>query len=140
MRHDESTLTGMFTFRGKKMKTTSAWTAAGCVLMALTSGFANAQDTTFTLVNNTEFTIYSVYFWPVGTSDTGTDQLGQDTIGSGSSYRFEPEYMGRCRYHIRVVRAESGQETRWSNVDLCRVSRLTLHFDYTEGQLQSRLD
>ena|GEM_PF-4647297 len=122
------------------MKTTSAWTAAGCVLMALTSGFANAQDTTFTLVNNTEFTIYSVYFWPVGTSDTGTDQLGQDTIGSGSSYRFEPEYMGRCRYHIRVVRAESGQETRWSNVDLCRVSRLTLHFDYTEGQLQSRLD
>lgn len=122
------------------MKTTSAWAAAGCVLMALTSGSANAQDTTFTLVNDTEFTIYSVFYWPVGTSYTGTDELGLDTIESGSSYRFEPEYTGRCRYHIRVVRAESDQETRWSNVDLCRVSRLTLQFDYTEGQLQSRVD
>lgn len=42
------------------MQTTSTWAAMGCLLMAMASSAANAQNTAFS--NNTQFIVSEVYF------------------------------------------------------------------------------
>ena len=44
------------------MQTTSTWAAMGCLLMAMASSAANAQNTAFRLINNTQFIVSEVYF------------------------------------------------------------------------------
>ncbi len=116
------------------MKTSRMWAATGCLLTGLSAATVEAQDTTFTLVNNTEFTVRSVFIWPVTDGYRGPDRLGSDTIGSGRSYRFSPDDE-ECWYNIRVMMMDTNDEFRSNSVDLCSLNKLTLYYDYQEGNL-----
>lgn len=120
------------------MKTSRMWAAAGCLLAGL-SASVEAQDTTFTLVNNTEFTVRSVYIWPVTTDYRGPDRLGTDYIPSGRSHTFRP-LDDECRYNIRVTLTDSDDEFRTNGVDLCGLRKLTLYYDYEERDLRASVD
>ncbi|MGI4842128.1 MAG: hypothetical protein ACRYF7_02320 [Janthinobacterium lividum] len=120
------------------MKTSRMWAAAGCLLAGLGAS-VEAQDTTFTLVNNTEFTVRSVYIWPVTTDYRGPDRLGSDYIPSGRSYAFRPE-DDTCRYNIHVTMTDSEDEFRTDSVNLCELRKLTLYYDYQERDLWASID
>lgn len=116
------------------MKTLRMGAATAFLLTGLNAGTAKAQDTTFTLVNNTGFTVYAVYIWPVASDYRGPDRLGDETIDSGGSHTFRPEH-DECLYNIRVTLRDNGEELRRNHVNLCRLSTLTLHYNYLDRNL-----
>lgn len=111
------------------MKTSKVWAATGFLLTTLTSGTLNAQSARFTLVNDTAFTVHSVYYWPSDSDYRGPDRLGDETIDSGDSYQFSPNH-DECRYNIRVTLERGEYEKQWTNVNLCTLNTLTLHYSY----------
>lgn len=97
-------------------------------MATLAGGMAHAQNTAFSLANDTEFTVYAVYIWPSDSRYRGPDRLGDDTIASGRSYTFVPT-DGECTYNLRVRLAHE-QEQRWDNVDLCQLTTITVHYNH----------
>jgi hypothetical protein len=116
-------------WRRIKMKTSRVWAATGLLLMTLASGTLHAQSATFTLVNDTAFTIYSVYYWPSEWTYEGPDRLGDKTLASGESYEFSPNH-GKCRYNIRVTLETGDYEKQWNNINLCTLNTLTLSYSH----------
>jgi len=116
------------------MKTNGVKLTAAFLLSILTGGIASAQDPSFVLANNTGFTVYSVYIWPTGDASPGPDRLGNATISSGDIYAFMPE-DDACRFNIRVTLAETDDVKQWNNVNLCRMSTLTLNYNYLDQNL-----
>jgi hypothetical protein len=117
------------------MKTTGLWAAAAFLSAPLAGNIANAQDANFILANNTAFTVSSVYIWPTGSPYQGPDLLEDTTIDSGDTYPFEPD-AGVCTYNIRVV-LEAAYQKQWNGVDLCRLSTLTLTYNYLNRNLSA---
>ena len=115
------------------MKTTGFWAAVAILSAPLAGNVANAQDASFILANNTEFSVSSVYIWPTGTNYQGPDLLGKETIDSGEAYPFAPD-AGVCTYNIRVV-LQANYEKQWNSVDLCTLSTLTLTYNYLNRNL-----
>ncbi len=117
------------------MKTSSALAATGFLMMTLASGTLHAQSSAaFTLVNDTAFTVYSVYYWPSNRQQQGPDRLGDRTIESGDSFEFSPNH-GECRYNILVTLQGGEYERQWSNINLCTLSTLTLGYSHVTQTL-----
>jgi hypothetical protein len=115
------------------MKTHRVWAATGFLLTALASETSQAQNTFFTMENDTHFTVYAVYIWPSDKASTGPDRLGADTIDSGQSYAFQPT-NGDCTYNVRVV-LDAAPAKRWDDVDLCALTTLSLHYNFMNEEL-----
>jgi hypothetical protein len=111
------------------MKTRQLWIAIGILLSVLTGAPAHAQDPSFTLVNNTGFTVYSVHYWPVTSSSRGSDRLGRNTISSGDTHDFYPDDEA-CVYNVRVALEGRNEERQWNDINLCRLVTLTLNYNY----------
>ena len=119
------------------MQTTSTWAAMGCLLMAMASSTANAQNTAFRLVNNTQFIVSEVYFWPVSDDERGPDRLGMSVLGSGETVDFGDDEGSRCRYNVLVIPRAPSNRRQWNNLNLCEVSTFTLDYNYTQRELTS---
>jgi hypothetical protein len=108
----------------------------GVLLTTLSGGTVSAQNAEFILENNTGFAVYSVYFWPSASESDyrGPDRLGDRIIPSGASHTFTPR-DGECTYDIRVTLEGGSLVEQWNNVDLCHLSTVTLHYNYTTQDL-----
>ena len=115
------------------MKTSSVGALTGFLLATLATGTANAEDTDFILANNTQFSVFYVYFWPVTDDGPGPDRLGRKTLSSGKRLQFTPR-DGGCHYNIRVG-LENDKYEEWNNVNLCNLSSVTLNYDYLNREL-----
>jgi hypothetical protein len=116
------------------MKTSRVWAITGFVLTTLSGGTANAQSANFTLVNNTGFVVYSVYYWPSERSYPGPDRLGRSTITSGESHDFNPR-DDECIYNIRITLETDGYEKQWDDLNLCDLSKFTLNYNFATRNL-----
>jgi hypothetical protein len=99
-----------------------------------TAGSAQAQSRLdFTLVNRTGYQINEVYAGPVSSSSWGRDIMGQEVLPNGRSLniRFNRS-ASTCNWDLKVV-YDDGDETEWRNVNLCSISRVTLHWDRRAG-------
>lgn len=116
------------------MKTTGVWAATAGLLALLAGAHAGAQSTSFFMANNTAYTVYSVFIWPIDARGAGPDRLGRGVIPSGDVHFFTPN-EGTCVYNIRVALQEADDETQWDDVNLCEVTTLTLNYDHMNGNL-----
>lgn len=107
--------------------------------MTLISGAAHAQSADFVLANNTEFTVYSVHFWPTVTETRGPDRLGDATLRSGATHVFSPS-DSECSYNIRVKLADNDYEKQWNSINLCKLRTFTLNYNYVTGDLWASKD
>lgn len=110
------------------METIRARLAVFFLLTAAVASSAYAQRTRFTFVNNTQFTVYSVYIWPSDEDVEGADRLGRHTIESGDTRSFAPR-NGECTYNIRVQLLNQ-EEQEWDDINLCRMETFVLQYDY----------
>ena len=103
--------------------------------LAMTTAFATAawaqakQD--FTLVNATGYDIDEVYVSPSKANTWQEDVLGDDSDGleDGASTHISFKGAGGgCIWDLKVV-FEDDDEAVWNNIDLCKVSKITLHYD-----------
>lgn len=97
---------------------------AALVLCASVVVHAGKQD--FVLVNRTGLTIAELYVSSSDTEDWEEDVLGRDVLAHGESVRITFDKRAQqCLHDIKTV-DEDGDELVWTEIDLCRATRVTL--------------
>jgi hypothetical protein len=86
-----------------------------------------AQD--FTLVNETGVEIDKVYISPHDKDDWEEDVLGKDTLPTGQSVdiKFHRDETA-AEWDLRIE-DKGGNSIEWENLNLLKISKLTLHYD-----------
>jgi hypothetical protein len=113
------------------------WLLAAAILCSPVAAWAGDQD--FTLVNHSGMEINSVYVSKHSTSSWEEDVMGRDTLGNNQSVRISFTKGERgCYYDLRVDYSVGGND-QWPNINLCRVTMITLHRD-SHGEVQARAE
>jgi hypothetical protein len=90
-----------------------------------------AQD--FTLVNRTGVEIDKVFISPHDADDWEEDILGQDTLPDGQTVdvKFDRDETS-AKWDLRIE-DKQGNAIEWENLDLLKISKLTLHYKDGKG-------
>jgi len=101
---------------------------AALAVFAPLHALAAPQD--FTLVNDTGYEIKNVYISPTSSDDWGDDVLGEDTLATGDSQEITfPEGRSQsCHWDMKVTYQDDTSH-EWKNLNLCEISKLTIHYD-----------
>jgi hypothetical protein len=84
----------------------------------------------FTLVNKTGYDISAVYVSPSKSSDWEEDVLGKDTLDDGDTWEIKFHRATKtCKWDLKVVYADDDSEAIWGGIDLCQVSKITIHYN-----------
>jgi len=106
---------------------------AAVAMLALAGASANAANQDFTLYNATGYTIDKVYVSAVGKSTWGKDVLGEDQLEDGNKVDIVfKSGTNACSYDLKVVYSDDDTAT-WSDVNLCELSKIHLHWDKKAG-------
>lgn len=106
--------------------------SALAVLSFVAPAFAGDQD--FTLVNKTSYDIASVYASPVKADNWGNDIMGKDVLADGASVNITfPHDANACHWDIKVV-YEDKETAVWNDINLCEVSKITVHWNKDTGE------
>ena len=108
---------------------------------ALTSlAFADARQD-FTLVNETGYELSELYISPSKANDWEEDVLGDDSLDDGDSKTIHFRNSGKtCMWDIKVVYAEDDSSTYWNDIDLCKISKVTLHYNKKTDKTTAEFD
>jgi len=107
-------------------------TAALCLGLQASAALAQARQD-FSLANRTGYTINELYIGPVTSKTWGPDVLGAGVLTDGREV--DIQFQGQsseCFWDLKVV-YDDGDTTEWENVNLCRISRVTLFWDRAAG-------
>jgi hypothetical protein len=126
--------------KGAKMKRITL--VLGLVILTAAASFAQTFD--FTLVNDTGYTIDSVYVSPAASSDWEENVLDAKSLDDGDKVEivFDPEYeaillsYGVDTYDLKVVYDDDSSD-EWTNLKLEDISELTLSLDDTGNGIAS---
>lgn len=88
---------------------------------------AAAQD--FTLVNQTGVEIDKVYISPHDKDDWEEDILGKDTLPTGQSVDIKFHRSETAAEWDLRIEDKEGNAIEWENLNLLKISKLTLHYD-----------
>ena len=107
--------------------TPAASPAANANANSAASTQTGAQD--FTLVNETGVEIDKVFISPHDSDDWEEDILGKDTLPSGQSVdiKFDRDETA-AKWDLKVEDKE-GNAIEWTDLDLLKISKVTLNYD-----------
>jgi hypothetical protein len=103
------------------------------ILVSLsTTAFAQGRQD-FTLVNKTGVIINTVHISPSSSDDWGEDILGRDALDKDQDcdIKFHPR-ENVCKWDLKVTDT-SGNSLEWTDLDLCKAVKITLHWDASKG-------
>ena len=107
---------------------------------ALFFGTALAGDQDFVLINKTGYEINKVFGREAGTRDWGSDVLGRDTLDDGENVKIVFDHdENTCRWDLQVVYSDNDRAT-WTNLNLCKIGKVTLFWDRKNEKTTARLD
>jgi hypothetical protein len=109
---------------------TLATVAAAAALMVLTPTLASAAPQDFELTNATGYDLKNLYISPTTTNDWQDDVLGEDVLGNGQAVKihFPGGRAETCEWDLKVTYSDDSSH-EWTNVNLCTISSLTIHYD-----------
>jgi hypothetical protein len=116
--------------------------AAGFLFCAFATG-ATAEEAKqdFKLINKTGYELKELYVSPSKASDWQDDVLGQATLGDG---QFANVHFHRaataCKWDLKVVYSVDSSSAVWSDIDLCTVEAITLHYDKDADKTTATFD
>ena len=94
---------------------------------------ANAGPQDFTLVNETGVTIHEFHCSTVNTDKWEEDILGQDVLENGQSVDIKFHAAeDECNWDL-MVKDSDGNSLEWHDINLCNISKITLHWDGSKG-------
>jgi hypothetical protein len=111
--------------------------ALSAMLIGCYATAARAADQDFTLVNNSGKEVDSVYVSKHSSSDWEEDVMGRDTLSSGESVNISFAKGERGCHYDMMVKYHAGGQDQWPDINLCEVSKVTLHTD-DHGEVQAR--
>ena len=101
-------------------------------------GSAQAADQDFSIVNRTGYQIDSVYVSPVNVRNWGEDVMGKDALADGETVNITfPNRTNTCNWDLKV-KFNDGDESTWSNMNLCRISKVSLFWDRNSNQTRAQ--
>src|SRR5580765_3724380 len=104
---------------------------------------AIAQDArqNFMLVNRPGYELKELYVGPTKSDDWGDDILGQDTLDDGARVKinFSPK-VRTCKWDLKVVYSVDSSNAVWTNIDLCTVEKITIHYDKDRDVTRATFD
>ncbi|WP_439816502.1 hypothetical protein [Zavarzinia sp. CC-PAN008] len=115
----------------------------GALAVALwTAGPALAEGKQdFRLINQTGYEIHQVYVSPNTTNDWEEDVLGQDTLANGDAVDISFSRDSKpCMWDLKVIYTVDGSDAIWTNIDLCTVSAVTIHYDAGSNTTSATFD
>jgi hypothetical protein len=95
----------------------------------------------FKLVNKTGYELKALYVSPSKSDDWGDDILGQDTLSDdqGVNVHFSPK-VHTCKWDLKVTYSDDNSSAVWSDVDLCTVEKITIHYDRKNDVTKATFD
>jgi hypothetical protein len=113
---------------------------AVAMLCASTFVAAYAGDQDFTLFNETGYTIDQVYVSPVSKSTWGADIMGPDQLEEGKKVAISfKNTTSVCQWDLKVIYDDKDEAT-WSDLNLCDISNIHLHWDKKNGVTRASTD
>lgn len=124
----------------KPIRAAFAVAAALWLATPLTAAAAEAKQD-FTLVNATGYDVKEVYVSSHRTDDWEEDVLGDDQLDDGMkvNIHFAPKTK-TCKFDLKVVYADDDSAAVWQNIDLCTVSKITIHYNRKSDQTSAELE
>lgn len=107
-----------------------AFITATALLLAAgsTTAFAKGEET-LTVENRTGYTIAEVYLAPATSDNWEEDLLGKDTLDTNTSFDIDmSQSADTCKWDLRAV-YEDKSAAKWRNIDLCKISSITLYYN-----------
>ena len=97
-------------------------------LIAFSAHAGAKQD--FTLSNDTGYDIASVYISAANDDKWGGDIMGQDILanGSGTEIVFD-QGDSTCNWDLKATYTD-GTDAIWHGLNLCEISKVTIHYDH----------
>lgn len=105
--------------------------AAATVLVLQGPAFAADQD--FDIVNKTGYPIKHLYVSEANNNSWDEDVLGRDVLNDGESFELKfAKGEKTCKWDMKVV-YDDGEAAVWHELNLCRISKLTLRWNKSTG-------
>lgn len=96
----------------------------------MTPAAAQEARQDFNLVNRTGHDISEVYVSPSKSDDWEEDVLGDDELEDGDSTTIRFKRATRtCMWDLKVVYSDDDSSAIWKDIDLCRVSKITIRYN-----------
>ena len=95
-------------------------------------GAAQAEESKqdFKLVNKTGYEIKEVYVSPTKATDWEEDILGEGVLPDLSARDIHFHRTAKsCHWDLKVVYTEDSSSAIWTDIDLCTVEKIIIHYD-----------
>ena len=102
---------------------------------------AKAADLDFTLVNRTGYEISQVFVGRESTRNWGRDILGRGTLGDAQKLDITfPDTTKSCTWDLKVVYSDDDSTAVWHNLNLCDISKVTVHYNRRTGETTAKTE
>jgi hypothetical protein len=103
---------------------------AAATLGLTATAIAQEAKQDFRLVNRTGYELKEVYVSPNKSDDWQEDILGKDVLEDGKAANIHFSRTARtCNWDLKVVYTDDNSNAVWSDIDLCAVEKITIHYD-----------
>ena len=111
------------------------------VLAFAAPAFAQEAKQDFKLINATGYELKALYVSPSKSDEWGDDILGQDVLSDGQAVNvhFSPK-VHTCKWDLRVTYTDDNSNAVWSDIDLCTVEKITIHYDRNNDVTRATFD
>ena len=112
--------------------------AAVTVLFAQAPAFAGDQD--FDVVNKTGYPIKHLHVSEANNNSWEEDVLGRDVLNDGESFELKfAKGEKTCKWDLKVV-YDDGESAVWEDLNLCKISKITLRWNKSTGVTTAVVD
>jgi len=111
------------------------------VLAFAAPAFTQEAKQDFKLINATGYELKALYVSPSKSDEWGDDILGQDVLSDGQAVNvhFSPK-VHTCKWDLRVTYTDDNSNAVWSDIDLCTVEKITIHYDRKNDVTRATFD
>lgn len=121
----------------------SAHATAAIIATALLATPAAAQTAKqdFKLVNRTGYELAQLFVSPSKSDAWGADVLGKATIPDGETAHvtFRSAAPG-CIWDLKVVYSDDDSSAVWRNIDLCKITTITIRYNRNTDTTTAKFD
>lgn len=99
------------------------------LMMTSAISLSHAADQNFKIVNKTGYQIDSIYVSKHSSDDWGNDIMGPNAVPDGSVVNVTfPNKTSGCSFDLKVE-YDDGTKAVWEKLDLCTISKVTIHYN-----------
>lgn len=117
-----------------------AKSAAAVAAMFLFHGVALAGQQDFTITNETGYALKHIYVSESANEKWDEDILGRDVLEDGEEFELSFDKAEKtCKWDMKVI-YDDGESAVWQNLNLCKISKLTLRWNKNTGVTSAKFE